>query len=65
VAASVAVKEPPLTGTAAFAARLSADDVTVGVILAGTVPPAMLIGTVTDEVPLLTATITTVPSVPF
>ena len=65
VAASAAVKLPPLTATAVFETRLSVDDVTVGVIMAGAVPPAIVIGTLTAAVPLLTATTTTVPSVPL
>jgi hypothetical protein len=65
VAASVAVKEPPVTVTAALEARLSVADVTHGVSEAGAVPPAMVIGTVAAAVPLLIATTTTVPSVPL
>ena len=63
--ASVAVKLPPVTGTAVFEMRLSADDVTHGVIEVGAVPPAMAIGTVADAAPLLMATTTTVPSEPL
>ena len=65
VAASMALKLPPLTGTAVVATRFWVADVTVGVIMAGAVPPVIAIGTVTAAVPLLTATTTTVPSVPL
>ena len=56
VAASEAVKVPPVTVTAVPAVRLSLDDVTFGVHAAGAVPPAMVIGTLTADVPLLMAT---------
>ena len=59
------LKNAALTGTAVVATRFWLDDVTVGVIIAGAVPPVIEIGTVTAAVPLLTATTTTVPSVPL
>src|SRR3954447_10704096 len=65
VPASEAEKVPPVTVTAVPAARLAPDEVTYGVHEAGAVPPAMEIGTVAAEEPLLTATTTTVPSVPL
>jgi hypothetical protein len=66
VAASEAVKIPPVTVTAVPAARLALDDVTYGVHEAGAAgPPEMEIGTVAAAVPLLMATTTTVPSVPL
>ena len=65
VAASEAVKAPPVTVTAVPAARLALDEVTFGVHKAGAVPPAMVIGTVAAAEPLLTATTATVPSVPL
>jgi hypothetical protein len=65
VAASEALKVPPLTVTAVPALRLSLADVTFGVHEAGAVPPEMVIGTVVAEVPLLMATTTTVPSEPL
>ena len=66
VPASEAVKLPPLTGTAAVpAARLAPDEVTYVVHEAGAFPPVTVIGTVAAEEPLLTATTTTVPSVPL
>jgi hypothetical protein len=57
--ASDAVKEPPFTGTADWEVRSAFADVNQGVQEAGALPPAMLIGTDTVEVPLLMATTTT------
>ena len=51
VAASEAVKVPPVAVTAVPAARLAADEVTYGVHEAGAVPPAMVIGTVAATCP--------------
>jgi hypothetical protein len=58
--ASDAVKEPPFSGTAVWELRFALADVNHGVQEAGALPPAMLIGTDTVEVPLLMATTTTV-----
>jgi hypothetical protein len=58
VAASEALKVPLVTVTAVPAVRLALDEVTFGVHEAGAVPPAMLIGTVAADVPLLMATTT-------
>jgi len=58
--ASEAEKAPPVTATAVCETRLAVADVNHGVQEAGAVPPAMLIGTDTVEVPLLMATTTTV-----
>ena len=54
-----AVNEPPLTGTAGWEVRSAFADVNQGVQEAGTVPPAMPIGTDRVEVPQLIATTTT------
>jgi hypothetical protein len=63
-APSAMVKAPLLTGTAVPPMRFWLDDVTYGVIDAGAVPPAMVIGTLVADVFLLMATTTTVPSGP-
>ena len=51
MAASAAVKMPPLTGTALLGARSSLADVTFGVQAAGAVPPEMATGTVAHAAP--------------
>jgi hypothetical protein len=63
VAASEALRVPPVTVTGFPAAMLAVDEVTYGVHEAGAVPPLMAIGTVAADVPLLMATTTTVLSV--
>jgi len=65
VPASAAWNVPLVTATGVPATRFWLADVTVGVIIVGAVPPVIVIGTVTAAVPLLTATTTTVPSVPL
>jgi len=46
------MKMPPVTGTAAVAAlRLSVAEVTFGIIVAGTAPPEIVIGTAAAAAP--------------
>ena len=64
IAGSDAGKTPPVTVTASFSAMSSLAEVTKGVIEAGAVPPAIVIGKSTAAVVSLMATTTTVPSGP-
>jgi len=65
LAASVAVKLPPLTVIAVPEVRLALDDVVHGVTEVGAVPPEIVIGRLTDPVLLLMTTMAMALPVPL